>query len=180
MTDSPLFLRIQLQLLMNLTAHAIGVQSERLWTRSNRQGLKAYAMFTARYLSAGVDQETLLRMNRKAYCMGRWLRRFFLIRSVARAQRFIVALYRNIGIDVSFVDERQLCFHHCYFCKYYSSAVCRAASMLDDGIIRGLLGKPTSQICFTQRLTEGCSCCKASFNETKHKIKIYEESCSNR
>lgn len=169
MVDTSLFRRLELQLLMNLTARALGHPPQRLWALSHAKALQAYAEFTYHHLRKGADEQLLQRMNDEAYRMGRMLRRLFFIRNEAAAKRLIVTLYRNIGISLSFSDSQQLCFHRCYFSAYYTPAVCLAASALDDGIIRGITGRSTSHLCFSQRITEGCNCCKATFQEKKQK-----------
>ena len=163
MINSTLFPRIQLQMLMNLTARALGQPPLRLWTRSNDDALRVYAEYTCRHLRKGTDEALLRRMNDEAYKTGRRLRHLFFVRKTAAAQRLVVALYRNICIDLSFSDSRSLCFRSCYFSRYYTPAVCLAASALDDGIIRGILGQTTSRLRFSQRITEGCKSCQASF-----------------
>ena len=165
LVNSSLFRRVELQLLMNLTARAINQPSKRLWTQSNAKALLAYAEYTSTHLRTGVDKPLLQRMNSEAYRMGRMLRRLFIVRNRASAERLIIALYRNIGISLSFADSQRLCFHRCHFSSYYTPAVCAAASALDDGIIRGLTGQSTSHLCFTQRISDGCSCCEATFQE---------------
>jgi len=161
MVNSSLFRRIELQMLMNLTAKAFGERPQRTWTRSNDEALKAYAEYTSRRLHAGADERFLQRMNSEALKMGRLLRHVFFVRSEAKAQRLIVALYRNIGISLSWTDGQQLCFHSCYFSSHYTPAACLAASALDDGIILGITGQTSCQLHFSQRITEGCGCCKA-------------------
>ena len=161
MVNSSLFRRIELQLLMNLTAHALGQKPKRIWTLPNAEALKAYAEYTSSNLQAGADEALLERMHTEAYKMGRLLRRLFLINNEARAQQLIVALYRNIGIKLSFESSRQLCFHSCYFSRFYTPEACKAASALDDGIIRGILGMESEHLHFSQRITEGCKQCRA-------------------
>ncbi len=167
MINSPLFRRIELQLLMNLTAKAFGEHPKRLWTLSNDKALRVYAEYTSARLKTGADEALLQRMNSEALKMGRMLRRFFFIGSEARAQRLIVALYRNIGIRLTFSDHESLCFHSCYFARLYTPAACLAASALDDGIIRGITGRTTSRLLFSQRTTEGCKCCIAKIENRK-------------
>lgn len=167
MVNSTLFRRIELQLLMNLTAKAFGEPSQRIWTRSNGEALRLYAEFTGSQLREGADDQLLQRMNSEALKMGRLLRRLFLIRSEDRAQRLLVALYRNIGITISWNGQEHLCFHRCYFSHHYTSAACLAASALDDGIIRGILGKTNGRLHFSQRITEGCPCCLAELKNLK-------------
>ena len=161
MVNSSLFRRIELQLLMNLTAHALDQKSQRIWTLPNAEALRVYAEYTSSNLQAGADEALLERMHTEAYKMGRLLRRLFLINNEARAQQLIVALYRNIGIKLSFESSNQLCFHSCYFSRFYTPQACKAASALDDGIIRGILGMESEHLHFSQRITEGCKYCKA-------------------
>lgn len=167
MVNSSAFRRLELQLLMNLTARSLGQRPKCLWTRSNAKALREYAEYTCHHLKTGVDEPLLQRMNDEAYRMGRMLRRLFFIGNHAAAERLIVALYRNIGISLSFTDSQQLCFHRCYFSTFYTPDVCLAASVLDDGIIRGVTGRSACRLCFSQRITEGCNCCKAAFQPQK-------------
>jgi hypothetical protein len=146
---------------MNLTAHALGKKSQRIWTLPNAEALRVYAEYTSSNLQAGADEALLERMHTEAYKMGRLLRRLFLINNEARAQRLIVALYRNIGIRLSFESSRQLCFHRCYFSRFYTPQICQAASALDSGIICGILGLESEHLHSSQRITEGCKQCKA-------------------
>ena len=163
MVNSSLFRRIELQLLMNLTAHALDQKPKRIWTLPNAEALRVYADFTSSNLQAGADEPLLERMHTEAYKMGRLLRRLFLINNEARAQQLIVALYRNIGIKLSFESSRQLCFHRCYFSRFYTPQICQAASALDSGIIYGISGQSAKHLQFSQRITEGCKCCRAHF-----------------
>ncbi|MCR5820452.1 MAG: hypothetical protein K6F94_05865 [Bacteroidaceae bacterium] len=180
MIDSPLFRRIELQVLMNITAGAFGKHPERIWTLPHGEALKAYALYTCKYLREGADEELWQKMNRRAYRTGRVLRRLFFVRSVSSARRLIVALYRNIGIRMSFdgnkdraaSGEERLCFSRCYFSAIYTPAACLAASALDDGIIRGIMGLPSGRLCFSQRISEGCTCCLASINKTNKEKEI--------
>ncbi len=162
MINSPLFRRIELQMLMNLTARTFGEKPQRIWTLSNREALMAYAEYTGTRLHKGTDEATLQRMNSMALRMGKLLRCVFLVRSETRAQQLIVGLYRNIGIQLSFNDAHHLCFHSCYFSRHYTPAACRAASALDDGIIRGIMGQTASRLFFSQRITEGRKCCRGA------------------
>ena len=146
---------------MNLTAHALDQKSQRIWTLPNAEALRVYAEYTSSNLQAGADEALLERMHTEAYKMGRLLRRLFLINNEARAQRLIVALYRNIGIKLSFESNRQLCFHSCYFSRFYTPQACQAASELDSGFICGILGMESEHLHFSQRITEGCKQCKA-------------------
>ncbi len=169
MVNSSLFRRIELQLLMNLTAKAFGEPSQRIWTLPNDEALKVYAQYTSKRLSAGADVAVIERMNSEAFKMGNLMRQLFFVRRESTAQRLIVALYRNIGISLSFTDHQQLIFNNCYFSRFYTPAACLAASALDDGIIRGLTHQKDCRLCFSQRITEGCHCCQASLQKQKEK-----------
>ena len=161
MVNSSLFRRIELQMLMNLTARALGQKPKRIWTLSNAEALRAYAEYTYSNLQADADETMFERMNTEAYKMGRLLRQLFLISNDTSAQRLIIALYRNIGIQLSFCGSQHLCFHSCYFSRFYTPQACKAASALDDGIIRGILGLRSEHLHFSQRITEGCKQCRA-------------------
>lgn len=158
--NHPLFRRIELQLLMNLTASAFGKSTRRIWTLPNDKALQAYAEYTYEYLKDGADDQLLQRMNEKAYKMGRLLRKAFFLRTQDAIEDFTIALYRNIGIQLEGHAPGQLCFRRCFFSKYYTPDICLAASALDDGIIRGLSG--CGRLTFQQRITEGCDCCLAT------------------
>lgn len=166
---SPLLARIELQLLMNLTARALQQPAERIWTLSGADALRAYADYTSRHLQGGVSEQLWQRMNSEAYRMGCRLRRLCLLRHKTTAQRMVVWLYQHIGIDVRFVHDDELCFYDCYFSRFYTPAVCRAASALDDGIIRGIIGMADGRLHFSHRLTEGCNCCKATIKTEPNK-----------
>ena len=173
--NSSLFRRIELQLLMNLTAHALGKKPKRIWTLSNSEALKAYAEYTSSTLQTDADDALFERMNTEAYKMGQLLRRLFWINNEPRAQRLIVSLYHNIGIQLSFCGSQHLCFHNCYFSSFYTPQKCKVASALDSGIICGILGLPAKHLQFCQRITEGCKCCRAQLT-----INNYEENHRNR
>lgn len=163
MVNSSLFRRIELQLLMNLTARALGQKPKRIWTSSPAEALRAYAEYTSSNMPADADEALFERMNTEAYKMGRLLRRLFMISNDTSAQRLIVALYHNIGIRMSFGSSQQLCFHRCYFSSFYTPQICRVASALDSGIICGISGQSAKHLQFSQRITEGCQCCRAQF-----------------
>ena len=154
--------RIELQLLMNLTARALQQPTERIWTLSAGEALRAYATFTRRYLQGTNSQERLSRLNQEAYRMGQQVRRWFPCKREAAARRLVAMLYRHIGIDMQFLPSGELCFHSCYFSRFYTPSVCIAASAIDDGIIRGVMGQTAGKLHFSQRITEGCKCCMAT------------------
>ena len=157
-----LFRRIEIQLLMNLTARAIGKPSMRLWRLSNDEALRIYALYTRSNLQNGVDSAMLQRMNGEAFKMGRMLRRVLLLRNQNDVEQFIIGLYLNIGIELEGHIPGNMCFRRCFFSKYYTPAICLAASALDDGIMRGLSGR-SGKLSFQKRITEGCENCLAIY-----------------
>ncbi len=157
-----LFRRIEIQLLMNLTARAIGKPSMRLWRLPNDKALRIYALYTRSNLQNGVDSAMLQRMNDEAFKMGRMLRRVLLLRNQNDVEQFIIGLYHNIGIELEGHIPGNMCFRRCFFCKYYTPAICLAASALDDGIMRGLSGR-SGKLSFQKRITEGCENCLAVY-----------------
>ncbi|MBR3455314.1 MAG: hypothetical protein IKH26_08325 [Bacteroidaceae bacterium] len=165
LVNNALFRRIELQQLMNLTARAFGKPSQRIWTLPNDEALRVYAEYTRDHLQEGVNGPLLERMNGEAYKMGRWLRRLFFLNRQADIERFTIALYRNIGIELEGSIPGQLCFRRCFFSHYYTPDICLAASALDDGMIRGLAGK--GRLTFQKRITEGCKCCIATFHDAE-------------
>ncbi len=156
-----LFRRLELQVLMWLTARALQQPAPRLWTLSYSQALAAYARFTLQTLSTGVDQITMLRLYNEANRVGRCLRRLFFLHRESDVQRVIFQLYSNIGIHMTGSLPGSLCIRHCFFAQYYTPEVCRAASALDHGIISGLSGG--GELLFKQRIPEGCPFCLATF-----------------
>lgn len=158
---SGLFRRIEIQLLMNLTARALRQKPKSLWMLPNGEALRVYAEFTRDHLQAGPDEELLRRMTAEACRMGRQLRRVFFLRQQKDIEQFTIAIYHGIGITVEGHLPGTLCFRRCFFSRYYTPDVCLAASALDEGIMRGLTGG--GRLHFQQRITEGCACCKAMF-----------------
>lgn len=156
-----LFRRIEIQLLMNLTAHAMGKRARRTWTLPNDEALRAYAEFTRDNLQETVNNSILQQMNQNAVKAGRRLRKLMCLRKQADVESVTIALYSNIGINLEGHLPGQLCFRRCYFSKLYTPQLCLAASALDDGIMRGLAGN--GQLTFQQRITEGRQCCLATF-----------------
>lgn len=159
--NSRLFRKIELQVLMNITARALGSRPRRLWTLPEEQALHEYADYTRRHLQNGVNAELLRRMDSEAYRVGRLLRRLFFLRQSTDIERFTIALYRNINITLEGHIPGRLCFRQCFFSRYYTPEVCLAASALDGGIMRGLAGE--GRLLFEQRITEGSEHCNATY-----------------
>ena len=106
-----------------------------------------------------------------SFLLGEDLRKKLHIKTMAQAVEALELIYRIIEID--FCYERQDVLQNgrldgftvkaCYFSEYYAAEVCRLISSLDAGLAAGLTG--CGGLSFTQRITEGCSCCKGYFGE---------------
>ena len=155
------FRRIELQQLMNLTARAFGTSSRRIWTLPCDQALQAYAEFTRDNMQEMPTDALVQKMNDEAFRMGCRLRRVLRLRRQTDIERLTIELYRHIGITLEGHLPGHLCFRQCFFSHYYTPSVCLAASALDEGIMRGLMGGG-GRLRFEQRLTEGAPCCEAT------------------
>lgn len=160
-----LFRKIELQLLMNLTACALDKPARRIWTLPNEKALQVYAEYTCKHLERNPDKALWQRLNDEAYRMGKRLRKIFYLRKPADITRFTFLLYRNIGIQMEGSIPGKICVAKCYFSSHYTPAICQVASALDDGIIKGIAGGGKLQ--FQQRITEGCKCCLATFKNSE-------------
>jgi hypothetical protein len=96
-----------------------------------------------------------------AYRMGSDLRSAFHITNTAGALSAARVLYRALGIDLQASPAGDVTVLRCFFGDYYSSPVCELIASLDEGLFAGLAGG--GRLLFTQRITDGCQCCKAEF-----------------
>ena len=159
------FRRVELQQLMNLTARAFGKPACRLWTLPADKALQVYAEYTRDNLQQAPTDELIQKMNDEAFRMGRRLCRVFRLQTQADVERLTIELYRHIGITLEGHLPGRLCFRDCFFSHYYTPAICLAASALDEGIMRGLMGGG-GRLCFHQRITDGAPCCQATMEES--------------
>ena len=96
---------------------------------------------------------------RDAARLGRRIRRISGLSSTSDLEKLIFMLYRNIGITMTGKLPGEITVSKCYFSHYYTPEQCRVMSYVDSGIISGILGG--GRLTFSQRITEGCACCKA-------------------
>jgi len=68
-------------------------------------------------------------------------------------------LYRGIGIAVSGELPGKITLPGCFFSDYYTPSVCALMSNMDSGVVGGVMGG--GRLFFSERITEGRSCCKA-------------------
>jgi hypothetical protein len=71
-------------------------------------------------------------------------------------------LYGILDIDLEGSDNGEITVRRCYFSSFYSPQVCQIMSAMDRGLLAGLSG--TGELVFSQRITEGPTCCRAHFS----------------
>lgn len=72
-------------------------------------------------------------------------------------------LYGMLGIDMRDSGQGKITISRCFFSTIYTPDVCRVISALDSGLACGLSGG--KNLVFSQRITEGRSCCEAMLQE---------------
>lgn len=167
--------------LFSLTAEAFQAEVPVLKGLSFEERLTKYACFTRDKAEQLLSCEGAVgaRTNRigavevklyqSSFLLGKKLRKSLRIKTWNQAVEAMELIYRIIGIDFHF--EGQDASHHgvtggftintCYFSKYYNPEICGLISSLDEGLAAGLSGG--GRLRFTQRVTEGCSCCRGYF-----------------
>jgi hypothetical protein len=166
---TPLWLKRRLlDDLVRITAGALGGPAPRWRSRRFDDRLQQYAAFSAgaaRRLLAGGDQAAAATARTHLYVaaadLGGSLRRQLGLRRAQDALRALSLLYRHIGIDFRPAGPADVEVTRCSFAGVYDERVCGLMSALDEGVAAGL--SAGWQLRFTQRLTGGASCCRASF-----------------
>lgn len=153
--------------LLQLTAEAFQSEQPELKGLSFTECLSIYALFTKEqaenYLQSERQYEEVKnRLYNNSYIYGQKLKKSFHITSWEEAAMLLKTIYNLIGIDFEYNSQGDITIKQCFFSKYYSSEVCKLMSSMDDGLAAGLSGG--GSLCFHQRITEGCSCCKGYFN----------------
>jgi hypothetical protein len=163
----PTFIKkAKLEELFDCTAAAFNCPVPPLKGLSFDKCLVKYAEFTReeaeKALQSGHDLHQIKqRLYQNAYRLGQNLRKSFHITTTQDVMTMGRILYRVIGIDFQGTVQGEMTINHCFFSKFYSSQVCQVISSLDEGVFAGLSGG--KQLVFSQRITEGQNCCKASF-----------------
>ena len=154
------FTRTEIQILLNTTARAFGVERKRIRSRSCEEALQEYADFTSSCLESGqADPEKLYG---EACHTGRIIRRITGFKKSADLERLVFFLYRNIRISMSGCLPGKVIVTSCYFSKIYTPQQCALMSFVDSGIVAGICGG--GQLEFSQRITEGCETCTAFYS----------------
>lgn len=150
---------LEIRILMNTTARAFGVPERRLRTWSPETALRRYTAFSVKCMKrGGADPE---RLYREAYRTGVRVRRLTGFTDQKDLERLIFYLYRNIGILMSGHLPGEVKVSSCWFSCLYTPEQCALMSGMDSGITAGLLGG--GRLRFSERITEGCGCCRAVF-----------------
>ena len=156
---SKLFMRLQLQILWNLTAKAFDAPGRQIWFLPYERALEAYAAFTKECMAS--RNANPQRLYHCAFAVGSRIRRISGFREGQDLERLVFFLYRNLKIEMKGQLPGEITVSKCYFSAGYTPQQCRWMSALDSGIIGGIWGG--GRLEFTQRLTEGCTQCKACF-----------------
>lgn len=148
--------------LFRLTADAFRSKLPELRGLSFADCLSEYALFTKKQaescLMSGIPvEEVKRRLYQNSYFWGQQLRKSLHIVTWDDAVTAMKVIYKLIGIDFQCDSEGEFIIKQCFFSKYYSGGVCDLISSLDEGLAAGLSGGTLS---FSQRITEGGSCCK--------------------
>lgn len=158
----------KLNQLFRMTADAFQSEPPILGGLSFAECLSKYAIFTKEkvesYLQGGGPlEEVKHRLYQNSYNMGQNLRKNLHIKTWEEAVIALNMIYKLIEIDFQYDEKGEIIISKCFFSKYYSGVICKLISSLDEGIAAGLTGG--GRLCFHQRITEGCSCCKGSLEQ---------------
>jgi hypothetical protein len=162
----PVFIREEiLAELFEATADAFECPAPALDQLSYDECLRAYALFTREQaeqaLQAGRDVSAIkARLYQNAYPLGRKLRKWFGVDTMEEVMELGQILYRAIGVEIQGDTQGDVIVRRCYFSQFYSSPICDLISALDDGVFSGLSGG--GRLAFSERITEGCECCRAT------------------
>jgi hypothetical protein len=153
--------------LARLTAEAFGEPAPRIDELRSGEALRAYAEFSRAAAERAQgrpasDLEALeTRLFEAAESFGREIRRELRVSTRGDVMAAARLLYRVLEIDLEGDEDGGIVIRRCSFSSVYSPSVCRLMSRLDAGVLAGLAGG--GGLKFSERLTEGASCCRARF-----------------
>jgi hypothetical protein len=163
----PTFLKKQMLVeLCGLTARSFGVPSPDLKGLSYDRTLEAFALFSkgeAEKLAEDGPQGRAVkdRLYHSSRELGQQLRARFRLQNPEDVFLLSRLLYQALGIDFEDRTDGEVIIRRCFFSRFYTPAVCRIISSLDEGMAEGLSGG--GRLDFYQRITEGHDCCRARF-----------------
>ncbi len=150
------------QTLVNSVAQALEVPAPKVSAHGWPAALHEFRDFSASAIEDALasenPEEKRLALNKRARSVGVLVKNFFKPNRT-ESQEVVTRLYAAIEIDVEFVDENTVVINRCYFSERYSPEVCAFMSAFDSGFISEVTG--CNRVTFTQRITQGCTCCKA-------------------
>lgn len=157
---------LEIQILADLTARAFQVPRRTLWNKPAALALRQYADFTVLCMDTQeIDPDALYRA---AFELGRRLRLLTGLYRKQDAERLVFYLYRNIDITMAGELPGEITVPDCFFARFYTPRQCAVMSAVDAGIIAGICGG--GRLRFSQRITEGCGLCRASFIEGRNQV----------
>ncbi len=165
--NTPEFIKkIEIQILLNTTAKGFGTRAIRVWDKSYKGALAIYKEYTKYAIKYSVKCDNKDGFNSRklyyyAFKTGSLVSLITGFTEKDDIERLVFYLYKNIEIDMRGNIPGNIYVSKCYFAKSYKPYECRIMSLVDSGVIAGINGG--GRLGFTQRITEGCSNCKACF-----------------
>lgn len=154
--EARLFPRIELQILLCLTAKAFSVPAKNILFMSCEKALETYALFTHDAMARSTERERIYNLSRS---LGERIRSISGLKDTRDLDRLIFYLYKNLDIIMEGDFTNGVKIPHCYFSNLYSPSQCAIMSAMDSGIVAGIHGG--TELTFQQRLTEGHPFCLA-------------------
>lgn len=153
--------------LLRLTGRAFGVPAPSVEGLSLGGMRRVYAEFSRALADRALGRPEELeavgrRLFDEAERLGREIRAELRVASPREVMAAARILYRGLDIDLSGEPGGAIVVRRCSFSRTYTAGVCRLISRLDAGLLAGLAGG--GELEFTERLTEGAGCCRATFS----------------
>lgn len=157
----------QISFLLTCAEQSFGVKAPPIRELSYQEALGLFAKFTQEQAELCIERGNLESVRQKLYAnafeLANKVKRRLGIRKPEEALFALTTLYENIGISVEGSLLGELCFHRCYFSEIYTPETCTLMSAFDSGVCGGLMGD--GHLVFSDRITQGQSCCKARYVE---------------
>lgn len=163
------FRKLELIVLMRAFGRAFGVETPGFRGLSVEESLLIYREFTASCIELALQDKRLAeylrkRLGSEALALGKKLK-LLTVLPKGDAASLASLLYQGIGIGFTAETRDTFRFCPCFFAGRYTSDDCLFMSAFDKGFLRGIFGRTEAKLIFSCRLTQGASCCLASFFE---------------
>jgi hypothetical protein len=156
----------KLQELFQATARAFQYSAPLIDGLTFQDSLKQYAIFTRdraeETIQQGRENKVKNQLFQNAFEIGMKLKEDFRIEGTREVMRMSQIVYKILGIEFRGNSRGEVLIRQCLFSSFYSGKVCRLISSLDSGLLAGLSNG--SKLEFSQRITEGNSCCRAKLS----------------